>query len=114
MLFNSPLVSSAVFAARTGWKNRPEGFCKGDRCVPMPGVADEAGQINVASVAKGLQMALVTDEASGWSALGPESGGQSLTTTTAPDLELPDRNGNPFKLRSLHGRKVLLVAWASW
>jgi peroxiredoxin len=37
-----------------------------------------------------------------------------LTTAVAPDLELPDKDGNPFKLSSLHGRKVLLIAWASW
>jgi peroxiredoxin len=37
-----------------------------------------------------------------------------LTSAVAPELELPDRDGNLFKLSSLHGRKVLLVAWASW
>jgi hypothetical protein len=31
-----------------------------------------------------------------------------------PDLTLPDVQGNPFSLRSLHGKKVLLIAWASW
>jgi hypothetical protein len=25
-----------------------------------------------------------------------------------------DRDGKPFRLSSMHGRKVLLVAWASW
>ena len=47
-------------------------------------------------------------------ALGPESGGRALTTAVAPELELPDADGNPFKLSAMHGRKVLLVAWASW
>jgi peroxiredoxin len=37
-----------------------------------------------------------------------------LTTATAPDLVLPDADGNPFHLSSLRGQKVLLVAWASW
>ena len=63
-------------------------------------------------------MALVhdTDPTTGhdvW-ALGPESGGRALTTAVAPELELPDLDGNPFKLSAMHGRKVLLVAWASW
>ena len=44
----------------------------------------------------------------------PESGGRALTTAEAPDLVLPDRHGRPFALSSLRGRKVLLVAWASW
>ena len=30
------------------------------------------------------------------------------------DLELPDVDGNPFNLAAMHGRKTLLVAWASW
>ena len=49
-------------------------------------------------------------------ALGPASGptGRALTTAIAPELELPDVDGNPFKLSSLLGQKVLLVAWATW
>ena len=47
-------------------------------------------------------------------ALGPASGGRALTTAVVPDLPFTDADGNPFSLTSLHGRKVLLVAWASW
>ena len=114
MLFESSTVPPTAFAARTGWEARPEGLCKGDRCVPIPDVVTDDGSLEVAKVAAGLGMALVTDGATKWSALGPESGGPSLTTAVAPDLELPDRDGNPFRLRSLIGRKMLLVAWASW
>ncbi|MEA3019919.1 MAG: Redoxin, partial [Actinomycetota bacterium] len=35
-------------------------------------------------------------------------------TAEAPELTLPDLDGNPFSLSTLHGQKVLLVAWASW
>jgi hypothetical protein len=59
-------------------------------------------------------MALVHDEAHGLWALGPESGGRALLSAEMPDITLPDRDGNPFKLSSLLGTKVLLVAWASW
>ena len=38
----------------------------------------------------------------------------AVATAVAPELELPDADGNPFKLSAMHGRKVLLVAWASW
>jgi peroxiredoxin len=31
-----------------------------------------------------------------------------------PNLELTDIDGHPFRLASLRGKKVLLVAWASW
>ena len=49
-------------------------------------------------------------------ALGPETAvtGRALTTAVAPELELPDADGNPFKLSSLRGKKVVLIAWASW
>jgi hypothetical protein len=49
-------------------------------------------------------------------ALGPETAitGRALTTAVAPELTLPDVEGNPFSLSSLHGQKVVLVAWASW
>ena len=114
MLLESLNVEPAEFAARTGWEAKPEGFCKGDRCVPVIDGVDDAGLIAVDRVAERLGMAVVTDEGSGFTAIGPESGGSALSTAELPDLELPDQHGNPFRLRSLHGRKVLLVAWASW
>ena len=61
-----------------------------------------------------LGMALVHDEAHGLWALGPESGGRALLSAELPEITLPDRDGNPFSLSALHGKKVLLVAWASW
>jgi len=61
-----------------------------------------------------LNMPLIQDEAERLWCLGPEAGGKALTTVIAPDFELPDWHGRPFKLRSLRGKKVLLVAWASW
>jgi hypothetical protein len=59
-------------------------------------------------------MPLVRDERRPLWALGAEAGGRALVTATAPDLELPDASGAPFRLSSLRGQKVLLVAWASW
>lgn len=40
--------------------------------------------------------------------------GHALTTAQAPDITLPDYKGNPFKLSSLSGQKVLIVTWSSW
>jgi len=56
----------------------------------------------------------VHDAESGLWALGPESGGRALASASVPELELPRVDGNPFRLSSLRGTKVLLVAWASW
>jgi hypothetical protein len=105
----------AAFTAATGWELKPEGACKGDVCVPLPDDArTPEGRVDVAVVASRTGMPLVQDEGSGMWALGPEGGGRALTTAVAPDLTLPDLDGNPFSLASLRGQKVLLVAWASW
>jgi hypothetical protein len=90
---------------------KPEGACKGDRCVPLP---DGAERIDARVLAERLGMALVHDQTHGLWALGPESGGRALASAELPDITLPDRHGSPFSLRSLRPNKVLLVAWASW
>jgi hypothetical protein len=114
MLLESLDLTTDDFATATGWVAKPEGMCKGDVCVPTPGAVDDDGTLDVAAVAERLGMALVADETAGVWALGPESGGRALTTAVVPPIELPDVDGNPFDLTAMHGRKVLLVAWASW
>ena len=113
MILDSPRIDPAELAARTGWEIRPEGACKADRCVPLPDAPAE-GPIDAATLSQRLGMALVADEAHGLWALGPESGGRTLLSAEMPDLELPDRNGRPFSLRSLRGTRIVMVAWASW
>jgi hypothetical protein len=56
----------------------------------------------------------VHDAENGLWALGPESGGRALASAFLPELELPHVDGTPFRLSSLRGTKVLLIAWASW
>jgi hypothetical protein len=109
MLLHSLEVDAAELAARTGWEVKPEGACKGDICVPLP-----AGPLDARELSHRLGMALVADEARGLWALGPDSGGRALTSAHMPDLELPDRHGRPFSLRSLRGTRIVMVAWASW
>lgn len=108
-------VDLAQLAARTGWEVKAQGACKGDVCVPLPAGARTAdGRIDVKVLADRVGMPLVHDAKAGLWALGPEGGGRALTTAVLPDITLPDVDGNPFSLSTLHGRKVLLVAWASW
>jgi hypothetical protein len=117
MILSELTVDAAAFEAGTGWAIKPEGACKGEVCVPLsPAARTHDGLVDVAVVAERLGMPLVTDSERGLSALGPETAvtGRILTTAVAPELELPDADGNLFKLSSLHGQKVLLVAWASW
>ena len=117
MILHDLAVDEHDFEARTGWAVKPEGACKAEVCVPLPdGARRRDGKLDVRVFADRLGMPLVADEACGIWALGPETNvtGRALTTATAPELELPDADGNPFKLSSLHGQKVLLIAWASW
>jgi hypothetical protein len=106
-------VSRREFEDGTGWALRPEGACRGDICVPLP--EGGAGTVDVAAVAPRLGMPLVHDEESGLSALGPASlGGHVLPSAEAPELELPELDGLEFRLSSLRGQKVVLVAWAPY
>ncbi len=114
MLLTTLDMTADAFEAATGWAAKPEGMCKGDLCVPVPGAVGSSGALDVTAVADRLGMALVADDDARVWALGPESGGQALTTATVPEIVLPDVDGNPFNLSAMHGRKVLLVAWASW
>jgi len=110
-------VESSAFEAASGWHLRPEGACNGDVCVPLPdGVRSSDGtRVQLDLLAERLGAPLVHDEERGLYAMAPATiTGHALTSAEAPELELPDLDGNLFRLSSLHGRKVLLVAWASW
>jgi hypothetical protein len=109
MILTSPDVDQEQFEQETGWVIKPQGACKGDVCVPLPGGFD------LRDAAQRLGMAVVHDGEQGLWAVGPESiGGRALVTAAAPDLELPDLDGRPFRLSSLRGQKVVLVAWAPY
>lgn len=112
MIFRSARVSAAELERATGWEVKPEGLCRGDRCVPFASPSTDA--IDLAEVARALAMPLVPEPRAGLWALGPEAGGTALATATLPDLELPDLDGHPFRFSSLRGRKTIIVAWASW
>jgi hypothetical protein len=113
MILDRLAVDADSFATRTGWVSKPEGLCKGQVCVPAPGVRRDDGLLDVTAVAERLRMPLVRDDEHNLWALGPGVG-RALETAAAPELTLPDRHGESFTLSSLRGRKVLLVAWASW
>jgi hypothetical protein len=115
MLLTAPRIDPMDLERRTGWSIKPQGACLGDICVPLPtDVRNADGTLDAAGFAERMRMPLVHDDAHGVWALGPASGGRALSTADMPDLELPDLDGNPFRLRSLLGKKVVLAAWASW
>jgi hypothetical protein len=118
MLLRSLHVSKQAFEAGTGWTLKPEGACQGPVCIPMSKPAGDvpaSDLIDVAQVARDMAMPLVAAPEFGLWALGPACiGSRALASAQAPDLRLPDLDGNPFQLSSLRGQKVLLYAWAPY
>ena len=112
MLFRSAAVAADELEKVTGWRLKPEGLCREDRCIPF--AVRDARAISLSDVASALGSPLVHDARHGLWALGAQTGGQARASATAPELELPDVDGRVFRLGSLRGQKVLLVAWASW
>lgn len=108
-------ISAEAFAARTEWSLNPQGLCRGDICVPASGAQRADGTLDLDVVTSRLGMPVVHDEEHGLYAIGPATAtGRALSTAVAADPELLTRGGEPFRLSSLRGRKVVLVAWASY
>jgi len=112
VIFTSSRVPVEEFERVTGWLSKPEGLCRGERCVPFRSA--DVATVELSAAAEALAMPLVHDAAHGLWALGAEAGGRALHSAIVPELALPDFRGESFRLSSLRGTKVLLVAWASW
>jgi len=113
-------LSPAELEAATGWSWRPEGFCRGSICVPVPPGRERElmrdGQIDVAALWRHLGQPLVhSADGRAW-ALGTAAADRAaaLRSLHAPDFSLPDRTGRLHSLSEHRGKKVLLVSWASW
>jgi hypothetical protein len=103
-----------------GWELKPQGFCLGERCVPVPPGREaefvSGDRVNLSALARQSGQPLVHDERhSAWS-LGQtaEITGAQLRSLQAPDFTLPDLDGQPHSLSDYRGTKVLLMSWASW
>ena len=108
-------VSVDQFTDHTGWQAQPAGLCQGELCVPAPRSLRADGTINITAAAEALGMPLVHDDEHGVWALGPATlNRKALASAQAADPMLLTRDGETFRLSSLRGRRVLLVAWASY
>ena len=113
MILNDRRFDPARFEAETGWTLKPEGACKGDLCIP---IADEVRASNdTVAIAEAMGLPVVSSEAHDLVSIGPESvGNRALSTAVAPEIELPDLEGNPFRLSSLKGQKIVVFAWSPY
>ena len=108
-------VSVSEFEDATSWELKPEGACRGEMCVPLAGATVTDDLVDVLAVADRLGMPVVHDEAAGLWAIGPSAQtGHALESADAPELVLPTVHGDEFRLSSLRGSKVVLVAWAPY
>jgi hypothetical protein len=115
MLLQQLRVTVDEFEAGSGWSLKPQGACRGEVCVPLPPDVVLDGEVDVVAVAERLGMPLVEDAAAGMWALGPETlSGHALASAEAPELVLPDVDGNEFRLSSRRGQKVVIVSWAPY
>jgi len=101
-----------------GWTLKPQGLCKGDLCITLRerrGLVAEGG-IDLAVFAQTTGLPLALDVAEGVAVLGESAAarGSRLASLEAPDFTLPDLAGQLHTLSSHRGKKVLLIAYASW
>jgi hypothetical protein len=100
------------------WELKPEGFCKGAKCVAIPDqsavVSDEG--IDLVEFARLIDRPIAVEPEERVAYVGTSAGDRAaaLVTLEAPDFTLPDVDGTPYSLSDYRGKKVLLVAYASW
>jgi len=112
------LLETADLERALSWELKPEGFCKGSTCIPIPDddtvISD--GVVDLTKFAKLIDRPLAVDTAERAAYLGTSAGSRTefLAGLQAPDFTLPDLDGKTHSLSDYRGQKVLLVAYASW
>ncbi|MBK81705.1 MAG: hypothetical protein CMQ43_12430 [Gammaproteobacteria bacterium] len=103
-----------------GFELKPEGACYRDMCIPMANrfLVERDGRewFDLTAFADLLEQPYVADEeARVWSfAEIPAKRESMMVDAMAPDLEIPDRQGNVIRLADFAGKKALIVTWSSW
>ena len=111
-------LSASTVEEQLGWALKPEGLCKGDVCVPVrarDSLVTEGG-LDLEALAGALARPLALEAGEGVAVLGTPAADRaaSLATLEAPDFDLPDLAGRTHRLSDHRGKKVLLIAYASW
>jgi hypothetical protein len=101
-----------------GWHLEAAGLCRCDTCVPVRpehGLLRNDG-LDLRALATLLDRPLALDVDQRIACLGASAAerGHRLRSLDAPAFTLPDLDGRPPSLSEHRGRKVLLLAWASW
>ena len=112
------MLLSAEALLTLGWELHPEGLCRDGLCIP---VAEDAGlavggRVDLVALARLLDRPLASDphERAVYLGVSAVDRSRALRSLVAPDFTLPDLAGRPHRLSDHRGKKVLLVAYASW
>ena len=115
------LVAPEALKSGLGWELKSEGLCKDEICVPVrdrSALIPDAGEngVDLAGFASALGRPLAIEPDARVAAIGVAAGERAskLATLEAPDFELPDLSGKVHRLSDQLGKKVLLIAYASW
>lgn len=117
---NDLWMTAADAEKATGWQLKPEGFCKGDICVPVPKGRENdfvaADRVNISALWTLMgNPAVHNDKGDVWF-LGTGAGARNdaMLSLEAPDFELPDFTGKLHRLTDFRRKRILLITWASW
>jgi hypothetical protein len=111
-------IAPAALRDALGWELKPQGLCKDDVCVPVKGhaglVTDDG--VDLGSFAAVMRRPLAIDVDERIACLGASAADRAaqMASLNAPNFTLPDWQGKPHSLSDYRGKKVLLVAYASW
>ena len=115
---DSVRVAPDALHAALGWQLKPEGLCRGDVCVPTAGRDELQGEggVDLACFADVLGLPLALDPEASAASFGRSAAEHAgaLATGQAPDFTLDDLDGRSHSLSDYRGKKVLLIAYASW
>ncbi len=115
------LIAADALKGGLGWELKPEGLCREETCVPVrdrdalvPNGEDGGVDLAAFASALGRPLALEADARVGAIGVAASERASQLASFEAPDFALPDLSGKVHHLSDQRGKKVLLIAYASW
>jgi hypothetical protein len=116
-------ITAADLKRATRFEVKPQGICRDELCFPLPKArqqefvrkASSVTWFNMTAFAALVHQPVAHDAALATWYFGLRSDQrQQLSSLQAPDFTLPDLQGKLHRLSDFHGKKILLVTWASW
>jgi peroxiredoxin len=112
-----PVLGWDDLARVTGWAPKPQGWCRGEVCIPAASLGALAGTEVLAAVdvARGLGSAFAVDVEHRLAVVGPRADHRGhVSSGVAPDVALAGLDGDVHQLFEDAPAKALVLAFASW